>query len=124
MVRFFEKQDKEEIIKLAEVFIGERFRREVFSAHFDEIVAGKSVKIGISVLHAGEYLGYCVAEKKDTTVTIKQLYIKPSFQKLKVAPQVLDFIKSEFTGFTLQAVCPMDNMPAVKLFTKHNVTII
>ncbi len=124
MVRFFEKQDKEEIIKLAEVFLAERFNKEVFSAHFDEIVAGEGYRTGISVLHAGEYLGFCVAVKSEEAINVKMLYIKPEYQRLKVAPQVLDFIKENFPGYAWQATCPKENIVAIKLFENNGFEVM
>ncbi len=124
MIRFFEKQDKEEIIKLAGDFLGDMFRREIFSRHFDEIIAGEGILTGISVLHAGEYLGYCVAEKGNKTITVRQLYIKPAFQNLKVAPQVLDFIKDNFADYKYRVIIPAGFEAAGKVFTKHGFEII
>ena len=62
MIRFFESEDKVEIAKLAQDFLGEEFDGEGFAVMFDEITDGSEDVCGIAVLHAGEYLGYCVAD--------------------------------------------------------------
>ncbi len=123
MVRFFEKQDKEEITALAEVFLEEKFNRDVFTNHFDEIVAGEGYRVGISVLHAGEYLGFSVRVKTEDAITVKMLYIKPEFQRLKVAPQVLDFIKEQFPGYSYMADVPQSKDYATKVFEKNGFDV-
>ena len=119
MIRFFEKQDKEEILKLAAEFNSEGFDREEFGLRFDEITDGSEDECGIAVLHAGEYLGYCTAHLCENEFIMDQLYIKPAFQKLKVAPQVFDFIEAEFPGKKYRAIVPQDNDVANKVFTAY-----
>ena len=124
MIRFFEKQDKAEISALAADFLQKDYDENTFGQLFDGIVDGNEMFKGISVLHAGEYLGYCVFYITDDSAVISQLYIKPAFQRLKVAPQVFDFIESRFPGYKYKAVCPADNEIAVKVFTKRGYEIV
>lgn len=124
MIRFFEKEDKTEIMKLAADFLGEKYDSEEFGIMFDEIVDGSPDERGISVLHAGEFLGYCCAHIQDEEVIVHQLYIKPQFQKLKVAPQVFDFIEAEFPDKKYRAIVPQDNEVANKVFAKRGYEII
>ena len=123
MIRFFESQDKAEIAKLAADFLGDKFDSEDFSVMFDEIVDGSEDVCGIAVLHAGEYLGYCVAQLDENNFIISELYIKPAFQKLKVAPQVFDFIEAEFPDYRYQAFVPRDNEIANKVFSRRGYDI-
>lgn len=124
MIRFFEKQDKEEILKLAAEFNGEGFDREEFSLRFDEITDGSEDECGIAVLHAGEYLGYCTAHLCENEFIMDQLYIKPAFQKLKVAPQVFDFIEENFPDWHYQALVPRKNEIALGVFSRRGYDII
>lgn len=124
MIRFFEKQDKEEILKLASDFNGESFDSEEFGLRFDEIIDGSEDECGIAVLHAGEYLGYCTAHLYEKEFIMDQLYIKPSFQKLKVAPQVFDFIEENFPDWKYQALVPRRNEIALGVFSKRGYDII
>lgn len=124
MIRFFENEDKVEIAKLAQDFLGEEYDSEGFAVMFDEIVDGSEDVCGIAVLHAGEYLGYCVADVYENDFIINQLYIKPLFQKLKVAPQVFDFIEAEFPDYSYKAVVPQENEVANKVFAKRGYEII
>ena len=124
MIRFFEAEDKIEITKLAADFVGEGFDSEDFGLMFDEIIDGSEDVCGIAVLHAGEYLGYCVADVYDDDFVINQLYIKPQFQKLKVAPQVFDFIEAEYPDYNYKAVVPEDNEVANKVFARRGYEII
>lgn len=123
MIRFFETEDKAEITKLAADFNGENFDSEEFGLMFDEITDGSEDVCGIAVLHAGEYLGYCVANVYDEDFVISQLYIKPAFQKLKVAPQVFDFIETEFPQHKYIALVPQNNEVAMKVFTRRGYEI-
>ena len=124
MIRFFEIEDKAEITKLAADFVGEGFDSEDFGLMFDEIIDGSEDVCGIAVLHAGEYLGYCVADVYDNDFVVNQLYIKPQFQKLKVAPQVFDFIEAEYPEYSYKAVVPEDNEIANKVFARRGYEII
>ncbi len=124
MVRFFEKQDKEELYELAKDFPVNPYNRKDFYSFFDDVTNSKINRFGISVLHAGEYLGYCIGHIEGKSVVVTQLYIKPSFQKLKVAPQVLDFIKSEFKDYKYTAACPQDNSVAIKVFERNGFDVI
>ena len=124
MIRFFEAEDKIEIGKLAADFAGEGFDNEEFELLFDEIVDGSQDECGIAVLHAGEYLGYCLAHICDDEFIIHQLYIKPAFQKLKVAPQVFDFIEEQFPDYKRQALVPKRNEIALGVFSKRGYDII
>ena len=124
MIRFFEGEDKVEIAKLAADFLGEEFDSEGFGVMFDEIVDGSEDVCGIAVLHAGEYLGYCVADIYEKDFIINQLYIKPQFQKLKVAPQVFDFIEAEYPEYNYQAEVPQDNEVANKVFARRGYEIL
>ena len=124
MIRFFESEDKVEITKLAADFLVEKFDSEGFGVMFDEIVDGSEDVCGIAVLHAGEYLGYCVADIYETDFIINQLYIKPQFQKLKVAPQVFDFIEAEYPDCRYAAIVPQENEVAVKVFSRRGYEII
>ena len=124
MIRFFESEDKVEIAKLAQDFLGEEFDGEGFAVMFDEITDGSEDVCGIAVLHAGEYLGYCVADVDENDFIINQLYIKPQFQKLKVAPQVFDFIEAECPDYSYKAVVPQENEVANKVFAKRGYEII
>ena len=124
MIRYFENRDKYGILELAAEFHGDDFDLGTFAGMFDGIVNGNDMVKGISVLHAGEYLGYCIVYIKDKTAIVNQLYIKPAFQNKKVAPQVFDFIETEFPGYTYRAVCPPDNELAIKVFTKRGYEVI
>ena len=124
MIRFFEAEDKIEITKLAGDFTGEGFDSEEFGLMFDEIVDGSEDVCGIAVLHAGEYLGYCVANICEDEFIVNQLYIKPQFQKLKVAPQVFDFIEAEYPDCRYAAIVPQENEVAVKVFSRRGYEII
>lgn len=124
MIRFFEKEDKAEIMALAADFLGESYDSEEFGIMFDEIVDGCVDECGIAVLHAGEYLGYCTAHIYEKDFIIHQLYIKPQFQKLKVAPQVFDFIEENYPGYRYQAFVPRKNEIAYKVFFKRGYDII
>lgn len=124
MIRFFEKQDKEEIMKLAAEFKGEDFDSEEFGILFDEITDGSQDECGIAVLHAGEYLGYCMAHLYENEFVMDQLYIKPAFQKLKVAPQVFDFIEENYPDYKYQALVPKKNEIALGVFSKRGYDII
>ena len=57
---------------------------------------------------------------------LKRLYIKPAFQKLKVAPQVFDFIEENFPDYNYQALVPKKNEIALGVFTKrgYDITIL
>ena len=124
MIRFFEKQDKEEILKLAARFNGDEFDSEEFGIRFDEITDGSQDECGIAVLHAGEYLGYCTAHLCKKDFIMDQLYIKPAFQKLKVAPQVFDFIEENYPDWRYQALVPRKNEIALGVFSKRGYDII
>ena len=124
MIRFFEAEDKIEITKLAADFTGEGFDGEEFGLLFDEIIDGSPDECGIAVLHAGEYLGYCLAHVTGEEFIIHQLYIKPAFQKLKVAPQVFDFIEEHFPELKRQALVPKRNEIALGVFSKRGYDII
>lgn len=124
MIRFFEAEDKNEIGKLAADFMGEEFDSEEFGLLFDEIVDGSQDECGIAVLHAGEYLGYCLAHITEEEFIIHQLYIKPQFQKLKVAPQVFDFIDEHYPEHRHQALVPRKNEIALGVFSKRGYDII
>ncbi len=124
MIRFFEKEDKAEIMKLAADFRGDRFDAEYFNDRFDDIINGSPYECGIAVLHAGEYLGYCMAHIHDDKFMINELYIKPAFQKLKVAPQVFDFIDQHYPDHRHQAFVPKSNEIALGVFSKRGYDII
>ena len=124
MIRFFEAEDKNEITKLAGDFTGADFDAEEFGLLFDEIIDGSQDECGIAVLHAGEYLGYCLAHLYEDEFVIHQLYIKPAFQKLKVAPQVFDFIEEQFPDHKRQALVPKRNEIALGVFSKRGYDII
>ena len=124
MIRFFEAEDKVEIAKLAAYFVGKDFDSEEFGLLFDEIIDGSPDECGIAVLHAGEYLGYCLAHTTEDEFIIHQLYIKPAFQKLKVAPQVFDFIEEQFPELKRQALVPRRNEIALGVFSKRGYDII
>ena len=124
MIRFFEAEDKKEISLLAADFLGEDFNKEDFGVLFDEIVDGSQDECGIAVLHAGEYLGYCLAHITEEEFIIHQLYIKPRFQKMKVAPQVFDFIDEHFPEHRRQAFVPKKNEIALGVFSKRGYDII
>ena len=123
MIRFFENEDKYGILELAAQYNGEDFDLGTFAGLFDDAVNGSESVKGISVLHAGEYLGYCIIELQDKTLTVKQLYIKPEFQNKKVAPQVFDFIEAEFPAYSYKALCPKENKLAVSVFSKRGYEV-
>ena len=124
MIRYFENEDKYGILELASEFHGDDFDLGTFAGMFDGIVNGNEMVKGISVLHAGEYLGYCILYIENNTAIVNQLYIKPAFQKKKVAPQVFDFIESEFPRYKYKAKCPADNALAIKVFSRRGYDII
>lgn len=124
MIRYFEVEDKAEISRLACDFYGNSFDEKAFGEMFDDIIRGVRHFEGISVLHAGEYLGFCICGIEEKEVTVKRMYIKPAFQKLKVSAQIFDFIEENHPGCIYKALCPADNETAVKLFTKRGYTVV
>ncbi|MBR5520969.1 MAG: GNAT family N-acetyltransferase [Oscillospiraceae bacterium] len=124
MIRYFENQDKYGVLELAAQYNGDDFDLGTFAGMFDNIVNKTTDDIGIAILHAGEYLGYCTATTSDNTVTVNQLYIKPEFQKKKVAPQVFDFIEENFPDYNYRAVIPTDNAVALKVFSNRDYKLI
>ena len=64
MIRDFIKEDKEELMKLVEAFynspaVDHPIPISHFSHCFDEIINGNPFVRGLTILHAGEILGYC-----------------------------------------------------------------
>ena len=124
MIRYFENEDKQGILRLASEYHGDKFDTDTFAAMFDSMAKGNEIVKGISVLHAGEYLGYCIIYIENNTVIVNQIYIKPAFQNKKVAPQVFDFIEAEYPGYKYKAKCPADNTLAIKVFSQRGYEII
>lgn len=124
MIRYFEVQDKGEIQKLASDFCGKSFDKEIFGKILDSSVSVGGKYKCISVLHAGEYLGYCVFDTDENRLTVRQMYIKPAFQKLKVSAQIFDFIEEHYPGYTYKAVCPTYNETALKVFKRRGYKTI
>ena len=124
MIRYFENRDKYGILELAAEYHGDDFDLGTFAGMFDDIVNGNEMVKGISILHAGEYLGYSIIYTDDKTVVYNQLYVKPKFQKLGVSPQVFDFVEENFPGYRYKAVCPADNEIAIKVFTKRGYDVL
>ncbi len=123
MIRYFENRDKYGILELAAEYHGDAFDLGTFAGMFDDIVNGSKMVKGISILHAGEFLGYAIIFTDNKTVIYNQLYVKPQFQKLGVAPQVFDFVEENFPGYTYKAMCPADNKIAIKVFTKRGYEV-
>lgn len=124
MIRYFENRDKYGILELAAQYNGDDFDLGTFAGMFDDIVNGSETVKGIAILHAGEYLGYALVNIEGKTLTYNQLYVKPQFQKLGVAPQVFDFTEAEYPGYAYKAVIPADNRVAIKVFTRRGYDII
>ena len=124
MIRYFENRDKYGILELAAQYNGDDFDLGTFAGMFDDIVNGNEMVKGISILHAGEFLGYAIIYTDNKTVIYNQLYVKPQFQKLGVSPQVFDFVEENFPGYTYKAVCPADNEIAIKVFTKRGYEVL
>ena len=124
MIRFFEPQDKEEIFRLSSEFRNGKVDEEYFNNRFEDIISGSQYECGIAILHAGEYLGYCMAHTDEKSVMIDELYVKSAFQKLKVAPQVFDFIEENFPNHRYQAFVSRNNEIANKVFKKRGYDII
>jgi len=124
MIRFFENRDKYEILQLAAEYHGDDFDIGTFAGMFDGIVNGNEMVKGVAILHAGKYLGYAIVYINEKTAIFNQLYVKPEFQKLGVAPQVFDFIESEFPGYKYKAKVPADNRIAIKVFSRRGYDII
>lgn len=124
MIRYFENRDKYGILELAAEYHGDDFDLGTFAGMFDDIVNGNEMVKGISILHAGEFLGYSIIYTDDKIVVYNQLYVKPKFQKLGVAPQVFDFVEKNFPGYKYKAVCPADNEIAIKVFTKRGYDVL
>lgn len=124
MIRYFENRDKYGILELASQYNGDDFDLGTFAGKFDDIVNRTVSDIGIAILHAGEYLGYCTAYVQENKIIVNELYIKPEFQKKKVAPQVFDFIEQQFPGYSYQAIVPENNEIAQKVFSRRGYDII
>lgn len=124
MIRFFENQDKYDILMLAAEYNGDSFDLGTFAGKFDDIVNKTVSDIGIAVLHAGEYLGYCTAYIHEKELIVNELYIKPEYQKKKVASQVFDFIEENYPGYRYQALVPRKNEIALGVFSKRGYDII
>ena len=131
MIRDFIKEDKEELMKLAEAFynspaVDHPIPMSHFSHCFDEIINGNPFVRGLTILHAGEILGYCQlsftysSEADGMVVLIEELYIKPKFQGLGVGKQVFDLIESEYSGKAkrYRLECEDENVNAMKLYTR------
>lgn len=131
MIRDFIKEDKEELMKLAEAFynspaVDHPIPISHFSHCFDEIINGNPFVRGLTILHAGEILGYCQlsftysSEADGMVVLIEELYIKPKFQGLGVGKQVFDLIESEYAGKAkrYRLECEDENLNAMKLYTR------
>lgn len=81
---------------------------------------------GLTILHAGEILGYCQlsftysSEADGLVVLIEELYIKPEFQGLGVAKQVFDLIEEEYRGKAkrLRLECEASNAHALHVYHK------
>lgn len=131
MIRFFQRQDKENLLSLAKELyaadiLGYNGNEKNFSEFFDMALSGSPYVKGISVLHAGEYLGYCclrlsydIREGK-TEVTVTEIYVKPEFQNKGVAGQIFDFIFSQYdsksTVFKIE--CYKSNERALRLYRR------
>lgn len=123
MIRFFEKADKAEIIKLAIDLHDKNFNQESFENNFDAIVSGSELVKGVVALHAGQYLGYALVFIRDNETIIDEIYIKPDFQKLGVSPQIFDFIEDNLRYNKYSAYCPESNEIAKKVFTRRKYTL-
>ena len=81
---------------------------------------------GLTILHAGEILGYCQlsftysSEADGMVVLVEELYIKPAFQNLGVAKQVFDLIEEEYKGKAkrIRLECRPNNGHAMHVYKK------
>lgn len=129
MIRDYVLEDKEGLLELVKDFynstaVSHPIPLENFSHCFDEIIRGSPFLRGLTILHAGEILGYCQlsftysSEADGMVVLIEELYVKPAFRSLGVAKQVFDLIFSEYEGKAkrYRLECSKDNTRAMKLY--------
>lgn len=135
MIRDFIKEDKEGLLELVKDFyngpaVTHPIPVENFEHCFDEIISGNPMVRGLTILHAGEILGYCQlsftysSEAGGLVVLIEELYIKEQYRNLGVAKQVFDLIESEYKDkakrFRLE--CQPDNAHAMHVYKKMGYT--
>ncbi|MBQ3393676.1 MAG: GNAT family N-acetyltransferase [Oscillospiraceae bacterium] len=129
MIRDYALEDKEGLLELVKDFynspaVSHPIPLENFSHCFDEIMKGNPFLRGLTILHAGEILGYCQlsftysSEADGMVVLIEELYVKPAFRSLGVAKQVFDLIFSEYEGKAkrYRLECSKYNPRAMKLY--------
>lgn len=132
MIRDFIKEDKAQLLELVSDFynspaVEHPIPVENFARCFDLIIKGSPYVRGLTVLHAGEILGYCQlsftysGEADGLVVIIEEIYIKPAFQGKGVAPQIFDFIEKEYesTAKRFRLECCKTNENALKLYIKR-----
>ncbi len=123
MIRFFEKDDKSAIIKLAIELHGENFKQENFKNNFDNIINGNEHAKGIVALHDGQYLGYAIIFINDKETTVDEIYIRNDFQKKGVSPQIFDFMENNLKSNNYSAYCPENNEIAKKVFKRRKYAL-
>ncbi len=131
MIRDFAPEDKEGLIELVKDFytssaVSHPIPVENFEHCFDEIIKGSPYLRGLTILHAGEILGYCQlsftysSEVDGLVVLIEELYVKPAFRNLGVAKQVFDLLFEEYRGkakrFRLDVT--RENEGAIRLYER------
>lgn len=137
VIRDFQKEDKQELLKLVADFynspaVVHPIPVDNFGRCFDEIINGNPFVRGLTVLHAGEILGYCQlsftysSEADGLVVLIEEIYIKPDFQGKGVAKQIFAFIENEYSGKAkrYRLECCRSNVRALKLYEKMGFEVL